>query len=85
MSTKNTLPLMCYTQTENGENVIIHYGEMGYRTSANANLHIGIGGKKRDIDELNENVGVTKEQVAVMTAGSMFGWNIPLVTNYLSQ
>ena len=73
MSTKNTLPLMCYAQTENGENVIIHYGEKGYFKNT----------LQGDVAELNEAIGVTKEQADVMIGGSMFGWNIPLVTDYL--
>ena len=73
MSTKNTLPLMCYAQTENGENVIIHYGEKGYFKNT----------LRDDVDKLNEDIGVTKEQADIMKGGSMFGWDIPLVTNYL--
>lgn len=80
MSTKNTLPLMCYVQTECGETVAVCYGDRGYFKNA---LCETPNGEQRDVDELNERVGVTKEQVAVMTAGSMFGWNIPLVTNYI--
>ena len=76
MSTKNTLPLMCYAQTENGETVVIQYGKSGYSKN-------GYCSGFWDVAELNERVGVTKEQADVMKGASMFGWDIPLVTNYL--
>ena len=77
MSTKNTLPLMCYTRTENGDVVKIKYGEKGYFPTTWCSLN------NIDADLLNEIIGVTKEQADVMIGGSMFGWHIPLVTDYL--
>jgi hypothetical protein len=77
MLTKNTLPLMCYASLTDGETVAIHYGENGYFKNT---LWVG---EQRDVAELNEAIGVTKEQADVMIGGSMFGLNIPLVTDYL--
>ena len=74
MLTKNTLPLMCYASLTDGETVSIHYGENGYFKNT----------LQGDVAELNESIGVTKEQADVMIGGSMFGWNIPLVTDYLA-
>ena len=80
MSTKNTLPLMCYTQTENGETVAVCYGDRGYFKNMACETP---NGEQRDVAELNEDIGVTKEQADIMKGGSMFGWDIPLVTDYL--
>ena len=80
MKTKNTLPFMCYVKTENGETVVIQYGEKGYSKNA---WCTNPDGEPRDAEELNKRVGVTEKQADIMKGGSMFGWNTPLVTNYL--
>ena len=82
MSTKNTLPLMCYASLTNGETVQIKYGAKGYFKDL---LYTNQSHLKHSVEHLNENIGVTKEQADIMKGGSMFGWDIPLVTNYLSQ
>ena len=79
MSTKNTLPLMCYARTEDGDVVQIMYGEKGYFVP---NVGANLNGFNTDL--LNEDIGVTKEQADIMKGASMFGWNIPLVTDYLA-
>lgn len=62
------LPTWCYTNhPEDGRLVLIVRGESGYRE---ADPH--------DVaDMLNEQIGVTDEEVQCMTIGSMFGWEVP--------
>ena len=65
---------MCYASLTDGETVSIYYGEKGYFKNT----------LPGDVAELNESIGVTKEQADIMKGGSMFGWDIPLVTDYLA-
>ena len=73
MTTKNRLPLTCYVQKENGDVVRVKYGMTGYFPTLHYN----------NADQLNERNGTTLKQASIMKSGSIFGWNIPLVTDYL--
>ena len=76
MATKTILPATCYVKTEEKGAVMIKYGIKGYFPT---NYHVN------DVDELNERKGVTKEQADIMKSASMFGWNIPLVSDYYKK
>lgn len=52
-----------------GEVIMIKRGESGYFAQPNL--------QDRNVDELNETFGVTKEQAEAMVAGSMFGFDVP--------
>jgi hypothetical protein len=62
------LPDMCYsTIEETEETIILKKGIDGYFPSINQNSS----------DELNMEIGVTKQQEQAMLIGSMFGWDVP--------
>lgn len=62
------LPDMCYsTIEETGETIILKKEIEGYFPSINQN----------SADELNIEIGVTKQQEQAMLIGSMFGWDVP--------
>jgi hypothetical protein len=62
------LPEFCYgTLMVTGETIIIKRGESGYYNST----------RQFDADTLNSELGITKAQKEAMTAGSMFGWDVP--------
>ena len=65
------LPAECFAvlPERNNEIVVIKLGENGYRPLDKQ--------PERTVDQLNEVIGVTKQQVSAMIAGSMFGWDIP--------
>jgi hypothetical protein len=64
--TKKSLPDFCYAM--NGEEtVLIRNNHDGYYPST----------IQAPADELNEKLGVTKQQAVAMKTGAMFGWNTP--------
>lgn len=75
------VPEYCYTVIKStGEFAMLHKGRKGYspidlRLAENPNI--------RDLvylaDMLNRQFGVSKAQEAAMVAGSMYGWDSPLV------
>lgn len=69
----NKLPKICYgLDTIEHRAIIIKRGDMGYyKTDWPA------GYTQDMIDELNEMLGVTREQAEAMYIGSMFGWDVP--------
>lgn len=73
---RSSLPEQCYVfvQTENCVG-IVRKGESGfYRTDIQ-------GGKPSEtnalVNDMNEKLGLTKDQKEAMKAGSMFGWDTP--------
>ena len=73
---RSSLPEQCYVfvQTENCVG-IVKKGESGFfRTDIQ-------GGKPSEtnalVNEMNEKLGLTKDQTEAMKAGSMFGWDTP--------
>lgn len=82
MENKRELPNQCYSVLgTTGEIIIINNNESGYYPY---NYSVEDRNENRVLaDTLNEKLGVTKEQEKVMTLGSMFGWDIPIVQNYL--
>lgn len=73
---RSSLPEQCYSVLpDTGELIIIKKGESGYyRTD------IDMGGKAENralADEYNAKLGVSKAQEQAMSAGSMFGWQVP--------
>ena len=73
---RSSLPERCYTvHAETGEMIIVKKGESGYYPSdldsKDASFSRMIATKN------NEKLGVTKTQEECMSAGSMFGWDVP--------
>ena len=65
------LPRYCYSRNSvTGEDVILTFPEKGYRP-----LRQEDSGKPASV--LNQELGVTYQQVAAMQIGSMFSWNVP--------
>lgn len=74
---RSSLPEQCYSVLpDTGELIIIKKGESGYyRTD------IDMGSKAENqalADEYNAKSGVGKAQEQAMSAGSMFGWAVPV-------
>lgn len=74
---RSSLPEQCYSVLpDTGELIIIKKGESGYyRTD------IDMGDKTENrvlADEYNTKLGVSKAQEQAMSAGSMFGWAVPV-------
>ena len=69
-----TLPESCATTNMNGTPIIIIKGRDGYLPMS----------KAFDIDEYNarEDIKADEKIIEIMTCASMFGWDIPAVTNY---
>ena len=67
-----TLPETCATTNLEGDPILLEKGTEGYRL-------LGTG---FEIDKYNELVGADEEIINIMTCASMFGWDIPAVTNY---
>ena len=71
-----SLPKQCYsTLASTGEIILIKRGEDGYFPSDLPNS--GREENRRVVDERNREGGVSKAQEAAMSAGSMFGWDVP--------
>jgi hypothetical protein len=70
----NKLPDSCATTDMNGKPIVIIKGRSGY-------LPMSAG---FDIDEYNARDGIRadEEVIRIMTCASMFGWDIPAVTDY---
>ena len=68
-----TLPHKCatYNMADNRPILIVN-GEMGYYP-----LSTGF-----DVEAYNKWLGIDEKDVEIMTAASMFGWDIPAVKNY---
>lgn len=70
------MPATCWSVLKStSEIVLLRYGMKGYLPFQNngcdkANM-------QKIVDELNEEVYISKAQVAAMEVGSLFGWNIP--------
>lgn len=64
------LPDICFSKMKTTNKiVVIKKGESGYYPSEKYENH-------DNVDELNENIGVSKAQMRAMEMGSMYGWNI---------
>ena len=72
------LPEYCYTVIKStGEFAMLHKGRKGYSP---IDLSLAENPNIRDLaDVLNRQFGVSKAQEAAMVAGSMYGWDSPLV------
>lgn len=66
----NNLPNICAAYNMGGEPILIVNGEIGYYPFDG------------DVEAYNKWLGVDEETMKIMIAGSMFGWDIPAVTNY---
>jgi hypothetical protein len=66
----NNLPNNCAAYDMDGNPIFILNGEKGYYPF-NGN-----------VEAYNEWHNVDEEAMKIMVAGSMFGWDIPAVTNY---
>ena len=67
-----TLPDTCATTNLEGAPVMIKKGTEGYWPMY----------PRFNVETYNEMVGADEEVVKAMTCASMFGWDIPAVTNY---
>ena len=73
---RDSLPKQCYsTLASTGEIILIKRGEDGYFPSDLPDR--GKEENRRVVDECNREGGVSKAQEAAMSAGSMFGWDVP--------
>ena len=85
----NHLPQRCYHQDSQGKLCLILKGQMGYF------LPITSDQEKADLEEvsalsdhadlLNQMLGVSPEEEDVMVGGSMFGWDTPLVQDFIND
>lgn len=73
---RSTLPEKCYSiLPSTGEIIMIRQGEQGYYPT-DFNFK-GKDDMRRLVNKENGALGVTKQQVTAMLAGSMFGWSSP--------
>ena len=72
----NHLPQRCYTTNAEGKTVMILQGESGYFPVRNPLFPPA---------DLNEMLGVSPEEVDVMVWGSTFGWDTPLVQDFIND
>ena len=71
LARERDLPRYCYSRNSvTGEDVVLTFPEKGYRP-----LRQEDSGKPASV--LNQELGVTYQQVAAMQIGSMFSWNVP--------
>lgn len=69
-----TLPDFCWTVLKaTNELVVVKRGESGYFPQREENAPWDA----KNVDHLNERLGVTKGQAEAMANGSMFGWGVP--------
>ena len=73
---RSSLPEQCYSVLpDTGELIIINKGEAVYYRS---NIDMGSKTENRALaDAYNAKLGVSKAQEQAMSAGSMFGWQVP--------
>ena len=73
---RSSLPEQCYSVLpDTGELIIIKKGESGYYRT---DIDMGSKAENRALaDEYNAKLGVSKAQEQAMSAGSMFGWQVP--------
>jgi len=68
--------LRAYLKDSNDMTIMVIWGQNGYFPVA----------ENVDVDMMNKEVlNLTPEQVDAMKAGSMFGWDIPAVTNVFGK
>jgi hypothetical protein len=72
----NHLPEKAYTNNENGITVEVRRGEMGYFLFTDCDM---------DPQLMNDSLGVSPEEAEIMLAGSMFGWGIPMVQDWIKD
>ena len=65
------LPEACATTNLDGATITIRRDVEGYYLAPGT-----------DIEDFNTMTGADEEAIKVMTCASMFGWDIPAVTNY---
>lgn len=69
------MPFFCYTLIpSSGDLIRVTLGCKCYE-STNFNIPNDRSNNRRNADELNKGIGVSKAQEAAMLAGSMFGWH----------
>lgn len=77
MTTPNPkLPANCFTVSDlDGSLILIQNGEQGYYPSSWSTNDPEQN--RRIADSYNQKLGITPEQEKAMSAGSMFGWDVP--------
>lgn len=77
MTTPNPkLPANCFTVSDlDGSLILIQNGEQGYYPSSWSTNDPEEN--RRIADSYNQKLGITPEQEKAMSAGSMFGWDVP--------
>lgn len=73
---RSALPETCYgTLSDTGDVIIIKKAETGYYKT---DIEGGSKDQNRQlVDEYNRKLGVSKAQAEAMSAGSLFGWDVP--------
>ena len=70
-------PPYCYYYNESIDKLVrITWGQKGYEVFPGIDSEEG----REGVSMLNDKLGLTDEEVEAMVAGSMFGWDIPIVT-----
>ena len=65
------LPRYCYGFIPTSKDVIrIDIAESGYTP-------VGRDGNMKHVQEMNRELGITRQQMEAMKVGSMFGWDVP--------
>ena len=73
---RSSLPDQCFsTLPSNGDIIVIRKGESGYSPAGLPNH--GMERDREKVNQLNSLEGITPAQEAAMSAGSMFGWDVP--------
>ena len=81
------LPQRCYHQDSEGKLCLILKGQMGYFLPITSDQQEAEGMKLNGWNAyaLNSMLGVSPEEEDVMVGGSMFGWNTPLVQDFIND
>ena len=83
---RSSLPVQCQSiLPSTGEIILIDRGESGYRSLDLPNKTPEEN--RQAVDDYNCKEGITRAQEAAMSAGSMFGWDVPAAdpANYNEQ
>jgi hypothetical protein len=84
MSTTEDLPLECFALIAcrpAGQRIIaVRRGTAGYFSTTLDSVDMTLQQAKDVVDLYNRKLGVSEEQKQRMIAGSMFGWDVPSVT-----
>ena len=72
----NHLPEKAYANNADGITVEIRRGEAGYFLFTDCDMNPQL---------MNDSLGVSPEEAEIMLAGSMFGWDKPIVEDWINE